>query len=341
MNTDLSFCSKKVGTNTKIFIADDDKEMRIVIKEMLSNDFDITLFENGKVLIDYIGKMDVKPDLYILDMMMPQLNGIETGKLIRKRDKSTPIIAMSGDLNDSYYKSLFEIGFNEAIPKPFSLEVLYAKIKNALDNTLIPSYKNLIDVITLTMASMAEARDTLTYNHTLRIGEISYILAQEFGFKNQLCEDLRLASRLHDMGKISIKDEILQKPGTLTSEEFEYMKTHTTNGAVMLDGIASESSFNFLKLASEIALSHHEKIDGSGYPDGIKGEQIPLCVRFVTIADIYDGVTMQRPYHEKKPHEEGVKVLEDERNKGKIDGDIVSAFKKRESDIKEIKALFS
>lgn len=341
MNSDKSTCLESIYKVPKIFVADDDSEMRKTIRDMLSDNYDVMLFENGKMLIEHVEKTNEKPNLYILDMMMPELNGIETGKQLRKRDTSTPIIAMSGALNDSYYKSLFEIGFNEAIPKPFSFEVFTAKIKNALDNTLIPSYRNLINIFTLTMASMAEARDTLTYNHTLRIGEISYVLAKEFGYSNQICEDIRLASRLHDMGKIAIKDEVLQKPGRLTAEEFEYMKTHATNGAVMLDGLAMESSFTFLKLASEIALYHHEKIDGSGYPSGLKGEEIPICVRFVTVADIYDAVTMQRPYHEMKPHEEGVKVLEEEGKQGRLDTDVIAVFLKQEIDIREIKQIFS
>ena len=314
--------------------------MRNLIKEALFEDYDVTTFESGKLLLEHIDKSNSNPDLYLLDIKMPDLNGIETAKLIREKDENTPIIAMSGYLNDTYYKGLFEHGFYEAIPKPFSIEVLLKKIKNAIDNALIPSYKRLVDLFTLTMAHMGDARDTLTEKHNLRIGEFSYLLAQEMQFSSQIFEDIKLSSRLHDIGKISIIDEVLQKKGKLTSEEFEYMKTHTTKGAAMLDGLATETHFRYLGLASEIALYHHEKLNGAGYPNRIKAEEIPLYVRIVTVADIYDAVTMKRPYHEARPHEEGVKVLKEEVNQGRLDEDVIRAFLIRERDIKEIKEIY-
>ena len=271
---------------------------------------------------------------------MPFLNGIETAEKIRETDKKTPIIAISGYLNDNYYKGFFEQGFCEAISKPFSVEVLRAKVQNALNNALIPSYQKLIDLFTLTVAHMGDARDALTQNHNLRIGELSSLLAAEMGFNNRHCEDIRLGARLHDIGKIAINDKILQKPGKLTDDEFDYIKVHTSNGAVILDGLAKESQFSYLKLASEIAMYHHEKLDGKGYPNQLKGNEIPLYVRIVTVVDIYDAVTMQRPYHDERPHEEGIKVLLELQNQGKLDPDIIAIFLKRETEIKEIKNLF-
>ena len=334
MNNGYNYCQK-------IFVAEDNKELRDLIEEVLSDHYDTTLFENGKELLDHLKESGTKPDLYLLDIKMPVMDGIETAKHLREKDDITPIIAMSGYLNDAYYKGLFEQGFYEAVPKPFSIEVLLKKIENALNHALIPSYKRLIDIFTTTMAYMGDARDTPTQKHNIRIGEICYLLGQELSFSSKMCDDLRLGSRLHDIGKISIIDEVLQKAGKLTNKEYKYMQTHTVKGASILDGLASESRFNYLDLASAIALNHHEKLNGNGYPNGSKGEEIPFFVRIVSVVDIYDAVTMKRSYHESQPHEVGMKVLLDGKERGELDKDAIAAFIKREKDIIEIKNIYS
>ena len=341
MNISINEQTGLVHLTHRIFSADDDPLVRSLIEEMLKEDYEITAFESGKILVEYLNTHEDRPDLYILDINMPGLNGIETARQIRKTDASTPIMALSADLNDTVYRGLFEQGFYEAMSKPFSHEVLMGKVRNALENAVIPNYKRMIDLFAGAIAYMGDARDSTTQYHTLRIGEICYLLAEELGLGKQISGNLRIASRLHDIGKIRIRDDVLQKPAKLTNSEFDHIKTHTTEGAAILENFSLGKPLQLLTTASIIALLHHEKLDGSGYPYGKKDGEIPEYVKIVTVVDIFDASTMERPYHPPRPFETGVKILEEEVANGKIDGDVVSAFIRREADISEIRHIYN
>ncbi len=341
MNIHINEKTGLVHLTHRIFSADDDPLVRSLIEEMLSDEYEVTSFESGEALLEHMEANHNKPDLYILDINMPEIDGIETARRIRKADPNTPIMALSADLNDSVYRGLFEQGFYEAMSKPFSYEVLMGKVRNALDNAIIPNYKKIIDLFAGAIAYMGDARDSTTQYHTLRIGEICYLLAEELGLGNQISANLRIASRLHDIGKIRIRDDVLQKPAKLTSNEFDHIKTHTTEGAAILESFSFDKSLELLNTAARIALLHHEKLDGSGYPYGLKNSEIPEYVKIVTVVDIFDASTMERPYHPPRPFDSGIKILREEVEQGKIDGDVVESFIRREPDIQEIRRIYA
>jgi HD-GYP domain-containing protein (c-di-GMP phosphodiesterase class II) len=169
----------------------------------------------------------------------------------------------------------------------------------------------------------AEFRDSTTYNHLIRMSLYSYLIAKEMGFDEEWCEKLKLAAPMHDIGKLGIKDMILLKPAKLTDEEFEEMKKHTIYGYEIL----KDSTIDILKMASNVALCHHEKYDGTGYPRGLKGEEIPIEARIVAVADVFDALTSRRPYKEPYEIERAVEIIEKDSGKH-FDPKVVQAFKK-------------
>lgn len=203
------------------------------------------------------------------------------------------------------------------------VKILSVYAANSIENALLyDEIKRTQDEIVFRLSLAAEFRDKTTYNHLIRMANYSYVIAKEMGFDEVWCEKLRLAAPMHDIGKLGIKDQILLKPAKLTDEEFEEMKKHTVFGYEIL----KDSDIEVLRMASNIAIAHHEKYDGSGYPYGLKGEQIPIEARIVAVADVFDALTSERPYKKAFPVEQAVKMIEDESGKH-FDPNVVQAFK--------------
>jgi len=171
------------------------------------------------------------------------------------------------------------------------------------------------------LAVLAEFRDTDTGEHTIRVGDLSAEIAHELNEDSEWCEQLRMAARLHDIGKVSVPDAILLKPGPLTTEEFEIMKTHTTVGAQILSG----STYPLIQLGAIVALNHHERWDGTGYPSGLSGTNIPRCGRIVTVADVFDALTSERVYKRAWTQEEALDFIISARGH-QFEPDVVDAF---------------
>ncbi len=329
-------------SGAKLFIVDDQEYVLNLLKvKMGKAGYQVEIFKSGKDLLNALADAEKPPDLVITDIQMPDISGVEMVKHIRERDKNLPVVAITGYLTNNLYKDLFEQGFCEVIPKPFQMEIFIQKIKTILENAQIPTYKKLNDALVLTIANMGDVRDTLTQNHNLRLGEMCFAVATGMGLGDSFAGNIRLAARMHDIGKLSITDAILRKPGKLTEEEWEHIKTHTTSGAAILEPLTEILSMDYLKMASEIALSHHEKLDGTGYPVGLKGDDIPLHVRIATVADIYDACTMKRSYHDSKAHDFGMQVIQEEMEAGKLDPEVVAAFIECSEEIQKIKKTFS
>jgi HD superfamily phosphodiesterase len=202
--------------------------------------------------------------------------------------------------------------------------VLAVQAANAIENAILyEELKKAQEEIVMRLSIAAEFRDRTTYNHLVRMSLYSYLIAKEMGFDEEWCEKLKLAAPMHDIGKLGIKDTILLKPAKLTDEEFEEMKKHTIYGYEIL----KDSTIDILKMASNVALCHHEKYDGTGYPRGLKGEEIPIEARIVAVADVFDALTSRRPYKEPYEIERAVEIIEKDSGKH-FDPKVVQAFKK-------------
>lgn len=214
--------------------------------------------------------------------------------------------------------------------------VLSTHAANSIENALLyEELKKAQSEIILRLSLAAEFKDKTTYKHLMRIANYSYIIAKEMGFPDEWCEKLKLAAPMHDIGKLGIKDQILLKPAKLSPEEFDEMKKHTIYGYDIL----RDSDIEVLKMASNIAKFHHERYDGTGYPFGLKGDEIPIEARIVAVADVFDALVSERPYKEAIPVEDAVKIIEDDSGKH-FDPMIVQAFKRALDKIISVKKSY-
>lgn len=257
----------------------------------------------------------IKPDCVVLDINMPHMNGFQVLEELRKISADTylPVIVISADDNPGSKFAALESGAKDFLNKPYDRVEVLLRIKNLVEvrilnnqianqNKFLESkvrertkelYETQVDVVQR-LSRAIEYRDTETGTHVIRMSRYSALIAKYAGLSEHQCELILIASPLHDIGKIGIADQVLQKPGKLTEQEFQIMKTHTTIGEELLSGGHSE----FLAIAREIAGSHHEKWDGSGYPRGLKENQIPCTGRICGLADAFDAMTTKRIYKE-------------------------------------------
>jgi len=291
----------------------------------------------------------VRPDLVLLDLHMPKLDGFEVLKGIREvttPDEYLPVLVLTADVTNSTKQRALSGGARDFLIKPFDATEVLLRVTNLLEtrhlHTRLENYttdlarevevrtqqitqkSNELEAARLEvlkrLASAAEFRDDDTGQHTIRVGVLSAEIARVLGKNMEFVKDMREAAPLHDIGKIGIPDDILLKPGKLTPEEWEVMKTHTSIGAKILAG----SKDPLLRLSEEIALTHHEKWNGNGYMR-MKGTEIPLSGRIVAIADVFDALTNVRPYKKAWTREEAVAEIVKQRGEH-FDPQVVDAF---------------
>lgn len=299
---------------------------------------------------------DPLPDLILLDIMMPLMDGYEVCRRL-KADPATaaiPVIFLTANVSSEDEEKGFELGAVDYITKPIKQKVVLARIKTHIALQAAANFledkaqylesevarrsreiEAIQDVTILAMASLAETRDNETGNHIRRTQLYVFTLAEKLKthprFANFLTEHtIKLLFKsvpLHDIGKVGIPDRILLKPGKLTPEEFEIMKTHTTLGrdAIVTAERRLGVNVDFLTYAKEVACSHQEKWNGSGYPEGLAGDAIPISARLMAVGDVYDALISRRPYKEPMPHNQAVQLIIDGRGTH-FDPDIVDAF---------------
>lgn len=290
----------------RILIVDDEPANLKVMREVLGNQYRMSFAKSGAAALALLEKE--QPKLILLDIMMPDMNGFEVCEILKSTPALShiPIIFVTalGDESDEFKG--FELGAVDYITKPISPAIVRARVKTHLSLVQAEQLKQAHVDLVHRLGRAAEYKDTDTGEHIARMSQYSKLLALEFGMGEQQAELLRQAAPMHDVGKIGIPDAILLKPGRLTPDEFDHMKQHAAIGAQIL----ANSSSPLLQLAHKLAIEHHEKWDGSGYPNGLKGEQISVEGRIVAIADVFDALTSKRPYKEAWGVEEALENMQ-------------------------------
>lgn len=320
----------------RVLIAEDNRLNRISLKAFLYEmGMEVQIAEDGlqalKLWESFV------PQILITDLKMPHLDGVNLIEAIRSREVEnyTYIIVLTVDENLETLEKSFEAGADEYLIKPFVKRELIQRIKAA--ERIIRMFEK--QLVIYALAQLTEARDFDTGSHIERIGSYCKILASSlkenpkysFRITGRFIEDIAISSALHDIGKVGISDTVLHKPGLLNEEERAAMKKHTEIGSTIILSIEQQyPTIKFLKTAGEIARWHHEWFDGTGYPDGLKGEEIPLTARIVAVADVYDALCSERVYKPKMTHEQAKKILLAESGTH-FDPEIINAFMKVEA----------
>jgi cyclic di-GMP phosphodiesterase len=297
-----------------VLIADDDIIHRITIRAALENaGFCVEDAENGLQAIEKYQKLT--PDLVILDVEMPELDGFSTCKQLRSfsNGQYLPILMVTGLDDINSINTAFDAGATDFLTKPINLALLGYKVSYLLRSAqtsqalAISEAKLLASELEILhrLGAASEFKDNETGDHIKRMSHYSELLAIAAGLDAKEALLIRKASPMHDVGKIGIPDSIILKPGKLTTDEFNIIKTHTTIGGELLSGNLSV----LIQAANVIALTHHEKWDGSGYPKGLSGENIPLFGRICAITDVFDALTSERPYKKAWSNEDALNEI--------------------------------
>jgi putative two-component system response regulator len=305
---------KREFKHARIFIVDDEPTNIFLLQQILSREGYTRIQSMTDPREVFSSFAEMEPDLILLDLMMPDMSGYEVlERLERVIPEGTylPILVLTADGTDAARKKALSSGATDFLNKPLDIVEVVLRVRNLLQARLFHLHlrdqnrdleqevlertreleESQIEVL-IRLAQAGEYRDDTTGQHTRRVGHISALLAQTMGLPPSQVTMIRQTAPLHDVGKIGITDQILLKPSSLSHEEFETMKTHTIIGAKLLGGGSSD----LMRMAEQIALSHHENWDGSGYPNGLSGEAIPRVGRIVKVADSFDALTHARPY---------------------------------------------
>lgn len=326
----------------RVLVADDDPTSVLTLEVFLTDlGYEVLTATNGKEAFDRIQEDDIR--LVISDWEMPEMNGLELCSLVRQRQLGSYVyfILLTGRRSKQDLVAGLNAGADDFLSKPFNPEELRVRMHTAERVTSLESR----DLFIFSLAKLAESRDNETGTHLERMREYSRILAEQLATQPKFqgivdgdyVRTIYATSPLHDIGKVGIPDSILRKPGRLTKDEFDVMKTHTVIGAKTLDAaVQNNPAASFYRVAHKIALSHHEKYNGTGYPNGLAGEDIPLCGRIVAVADVYDALTTKRVYKPAFTHAHAKQIIMDDRG-SHFDPDIVDAFLAREQEFIEVR----
>jgi putative two-component system response regulator len=303
-----------------LVVEDDPRNIQILTSLLGREGYHTHVATDGELALNYLDA--TLPDLILLDLGLPKMDGFEICERLKSNPATRliPVVVLTGQSDFGSKLRCIELGADDFISKPFnSTEVLarcksLLRLKNALD-----ALDNAERVI-YAFARAVEAKDPYTEGHTERVTAYALALAEKMGLNELERAALKRSAILHDVGKIGVPDDILRKPGPLTPEEFDRIRQHPIQGVTILEPLQS------VRDALPAIRWHHERMDGSGYPDGLTGDQIPVMVRIMTVADVYDALTTLRPYHEALSPEEGARILREGAARGWWDKELVSTF---------------
>lgn len=346
----------------KVLVVDDEALNRELLADLLAPlGYEVRLAENGQRALELVG--NDPPDVILLDVMMPDLDGFEVARRIKsdKTAQGIPVVMVTALNSVEDRVKALQAGANDFLSKPvdrleleatvgsqmqvkayhdfmknyqIKLEAEVARRTEELSTTLLKLKRASLDTI-MRLARAAEYKDEDTGSHILRMSSYAAVVARHLGLGETVAQWILYAAPMHDVGKIGIPDEILLKPGKLNDAEWVIMRTHTTIGASILSGAKA----GYLKLAEIIALTHHERWDGQGYPNGLKGNQTPLVGRITAITDVFDALTTKRPYKDAFPLEKAYAIIREGRG-SHFDPEVVDAFFAVEQEILAIKEKY-
>lgn len=328
-----------------LIVDDDDLALDILGHALQVAGYDVLTAANGRQALELVSREDIR--LVITDWDMPHMNGLELCRALRRRDMAgyVYIVLLTSHARPEEIVEGMSAGADDFVVKPFNQAELMARVR-AGQRVLALETR---EMVIFALAKLAESRDPETGHHLERVQRYSRLLAETLARNKKFADQIdpefvRLVyqtSPLHDIGKVGIPDAVLQKPGRLTADEFEIMKTHALIGAETLEAaLAHYPHARFLQVARDIALAHHERWNGKGYPQGIAGEEIPLAARIVALADVYDALTSKRVYKDAYSHEVAHEIILGDAG-SHFDPAVVEAFQQVEAEFQEIRRRFT
>ncbi len=310
------------AADTPLILAVDDEASNLhLLQHILQDHYRLLFAKDGARALELA--QQEQPDLVLLDVMMPGMSGIDTCKALKANPLTAPIpvifVTALSEIDDEV--DGFDAGAVDYITKPVSPSIVRARVRNHLSLVRVDELRETRLQIVHRLGLASEYKDNETGLHVIRMSHFARLLGVATGMNEAEAEDLMHAAPMHDVGKIGIPDRILQKPGPLDAEEWKIMQTHAAIGAEII----GEHKQGMLVTARNIALTHHEKFDGSGYPRGLAGSAIPLEGRIVAIADVFDALTSVRPYKKAWPVDEAVAYLQQQKGRH-FEGELVDLF---------------
>ena len=326
----LAALEKLLQNKSQILLVDDSAMNRMILKEILGDDYSILEAENGQECLEKMQAEAGNIALVLLDINMPVLDGFEVLKAMNANHtiEDIPVIMISSDDSDAAIRRSYELGASDYVNRPFDARIVYRRVTNTIKlyakqrrlvqmvSDQIRARENNTDMLVGVLSHIVEFRNGESGAHVRHIRIITELLlhrlleiSSQYPITAEQQDNIPLASALHDIGKIGIDEKILNKPGRLTPEEFEVVKTHSMLGAEMLHQLEDFNEQPLLQTAYEITRWHHERWDGRGYPDGLKGDEIPISAQLVALADVYDALTSERCYKKAFSHEKAVQMI--------------------------------